>query len=365
MLSQIPSSVRTAFVMTLLVILYFGGSTLFRAETAVTTESIEDPLPRVVTRIIEPGIQNQIIEIRGRTKAKRIATLRAETAGQVEATPAEEGGFVIKGTTLCLITKGVRGAGLAEAEAAFQKARIDYQAALELSQKGFQSDAAVASAKAAYDLSEANLTRARTDFVKTRITAPFDGILQTRHVEVGDLLSLGSACATVSQLDPVIIEGSVSEKEIILLRNGVSAKVTVSTGDTLEANVTMVSAMASPTTRTFMVELEAPNPQMLPDGLTANARIELGGAEAHIVPRNALLRDDTGSLGVRVVENIAPDTGIGDVRFVPVSILRDEADGIWVAGMQDTVELIVRGQDYVKQGQRVETAQPGDTLSTG
>ncbi len=364
MLRNVPSSVRTALIMTLIVGLYFGVNTFLHEEKTVTTEKAEDPLTRVVTKTIDAGLQNRVVEIRGRTKAKRSATLRAETAGQVTSTPVEEGSPINEGTVLCTISTGVRNAGLAEAKAAFDKATIDYEAAKELSAQGFQSDAAVATAQAAYDLAEANLKRMQTDFARTRIKAPFDGILQKKHVEVGDLLSIGSPCATVAQLDPIIISGSVSEQDVVSLETGASAIAAISTGDLLEAKVTVISRAASTATRTFQVELEAANPNLLPDGLTAEAKVEIGEAEAHLIPRNSLLRSDTGELGVRIVQDISPDTNVGEVQFRPVSVLRDDQNGIWIAGLESTVDLIIRGQDYVKHGQMVEAAKPGDTLRT-
>ncbi|MCI5047127.1 MAG: efflux RND transporter periplasmic adaptor subunit [Aquisalinus sp.] len=365
MFSKIPSSVRTSLILTLIVALYFVSSYIFRPVPETADESFEFPVTRVVVENIAAGDQAQTVTIRGRTKATRSAILRAETAGQVSATPAREGSFVKKGTELCRITPGTRNAGLAEARAAYDKASIDYNAAVELSQQGYSSEAAVAAARAALDLSQANLTRAQLDFAKTKITAPFDGVLVERHVEVGDLLTIGSPCAKVSQLDPIIITGSVSEQEVRRLALGAPARVSVSGGDELEATVTLISPTASDMTRTFTIELEASNPDSLPDGLTANAKVMLGNKPAHLVPRNALLQDDSGELGVRIVENISPENSQGLVRFVPVAILDDVSEGVWVAGLDGSVDLIVRGQDYVQHGQEVQTAAPGDTLTTG
>ncbi|WP_306250122.1 efflux RND transporter periplasmic adaptor subunit [Parvularcula sp. IMCC14364] len=365
MFSKIPSSVRTSLVLTLIVIMYFVVRTLFSSAPEPADERFEFPVTRVVVETINAGDQAQTVVIRGRTKATRSAVLRAETAGQVSATPAREGSIVKRGDELCRITPGTRNAGLAEARAALDKAQIDYNAAVELAQQGYSSEAAVAAARAALDLSQANLTRARMDFAKTKITAPFDGILVERHVEVGDLLTIGASCAKVSQLDPIIITGSVSEQEVRRLSLGATARVTVSGGDELDAVVRLISPAASNMTRTFTVELEAANPNALPDGLTANAQVNLGNKPAHLVPRNALLQDDSGALGVRVVENISTTDGHGKVRFAPVSILNDVPEGVWVAGLDGSIDLIVRGQDYVKHGQEVQTAAPGDIVTTG
>jgi multidrug efflux system membrane fusion protein len=63
-----------------------------------------------------------------------------------------------------------------------------------------------------------------------------------------------------------------------------------------------------------------------------------------LMPASALTLDNDGNIGVRVV-------GEGDIaRFLPVGILRDTIDGIWVTGLPETVDVIVVGQEYVTDG---------------
>ncbi len=68
------------------------------------------------------------------------------------------------------------------------------------------------------------------------------------------------------------------------------------------------------------------------------------GRVAHLLPQSALTLDDAGRLGVRTV---APDD---TALFMPVSLLRDTVDGVWVADLPDTVNVIVTGQEYVIDG---------------
>ena len=60
-----------------------------------------------------------------------------------------------------------------------------------------------------------------------------------------------------------------------------------------------------------------------------------------------MLLSDAGSLGVRVVNDDAI------VEFIPIKILEDTQDGIWITGIQNFSNLIVRGQGYVENGQQV------------
>ena len=66
------------------------------------------------------------------------------------------------------------------------------------------------------------------------------------------------------------------------------------------------------------------------------------------VPRSALTFSSAGDLGVRTVD--ADDM----VDFVPVSVVEDEQSFMWVTGIADGSRVIVQGQDFVREGQKVE-----------
>ena len=105
--------------------------------------------------------------------------------------------------------------------------------------------------------------------------------------------------------------------------------------------------MADEQTRTFGVEVTLPNPEgRIHDGMTAELIIALPARTAHLVPQSALTLDDEGRLGVRLDDD-------GVARFVPVRILRDTPDGAWIAGLPDTANIIVVGQEFVRDGRRV------------
>jgi multidrug efflux system membrane fusion protein len=102
------------------------------------------------------------------------------------------------------------------------------------------------------------------------------------------------------------------------------------------------------TTRTFEVEITVPNPDLaIRDGQTAAILVSADGARAHRLSQSALTLNNDGKLGVRIV-------GDGNiVAFMPIELVRDDIDGIWVSGLPDTVDVIVVGQDFVTAGVEV------------
>ena len=66
------------------------------------------------------------------------------------------------------------------------------------------------------------------------------------------------------------------------------------------------------------------------------------------MPRSSLTFSSAGQLGVRVVNDE------DKVAFVPVSVIADKQDLMWVDGIAANARVIVQGQDFVREGQRVE-----------
>ena len=106
------------------------------------------------------------------------------------------------------------------------------------------------------------------------------------------------------------------------------------------------------------MELEIPNAgHKIRSGLTGELTLPLSPIRAHVVSPAVLTLSDGGRIGVRIVD----DSDI--VRFVPIRILSDSAEGLWVSGLKDGQRLITVGHEYVKAGQKVqpvpESAKPG------
>jgi multidrug efflux system membrane fusion protein len=113
--------------------------------------------------------------------------------------------------------------------------------------------------------------------------------------------------------------------------------------------VRYVSKSASATTRTYRVDIEAPNPDnKIADGITTDVAISLATVEATKVPRSALTFSAQGKLGIRAVN------AENKVVFVPVELVSDEQQSMWVRGIADGTRVIVQGQDFVREDQVVD-----------
>jgi multidrug efflux system membrane fusion protein len=337
-----------------LVAVWFAYGTFFRAERAAPATETTVPTFRVVAKEISPISFDGALTVRGRTRAEAKIVVRADASGRVTATSAREGARVKKGETLCQLDSETRGAQTREAAAALAKARIDYDAGAKLAAEGYRSEAGLAALKAARDGAQAAYDAATLSLEKTEIQAPFDGVFERRDARVGDLMKPGDPCGVVIRNDPFVVEGAVAEADIGRVRVGDKGVAELATGERVAGVVRFVAQAADVATRTFRVELEIPNPDgLLRDGVTADFIVSGQAVEAHLAPRSSLTLDDEGRVGVKTV-------GIdGRVVFTPVRLAGETDNGVYVIGLEGRVALIVRGQDFVAEGEPVEIAEAG------
>ena len=357
---QVSQSVKLAGIVVLVVVFYFLASGLFQDRSEADNTAVAPTRFAVLVDTIGPESWQDEITIRGRTAAEKKVILRAETAGPVTATPIEAGAVVAEGDVLCRLAVDARRAALAEAEASLAKAQLDYDAALRLSEEGFRAATGVAAAKAARDQASALVERNRLELSKTEIRAPFDGIFDNRDAELGDFLRVGDPCGTIIKSTPFLVVGAVAERDVSKITVGDRGEASLATGEVLEGRVRFIAAAADPSTRTFNVELEVPNEDAaLRDGVTAEFTVYAHTRDAHHAPRAALVLNDAGDIGVRTV------TENGEVAFLPVQLIGEDADGVWVDGLEGDIQLIVRGQEFVAAGQMVDIATPNAAPDAG
>ena len=279
------------------------------------------------------------------------SSLTLDTSATVISEPLRKGAFVEKGDLLCKLDPGTREAALAEArarlseaktrvpeaearlieaEARLDEAEINNNAATKLQKGGYASEtrlvateaqvraaeAGVASAKSGLESTNAGIesaaaavAAAKREIDRLTIFAPFRGLLESDAAEIGSLMQPGSLCATIIQLDPIKLVGYVPETQVSRVSVGAMAGAELSNGDRVQGQVIFLSRSADPTTRTFEVEIEVPNPDLTKEDVAAYCRENLTGYKR---PKEIEFRDEL------------PKTNVGKILRRE---LRDEESG--------------------------------------
>jgi multidrug efflux system membrane fusion protein len=303
----------------------------------------------------------QKVRVRGQTKAFRLVDVRAEVSGRVVATPVIRGARVNAGDVLCEIAVDSRASDLQEARSRQEQAQMEYQGALDLQTRGLQSRVGIAQLKAALDASAAAVTRAELALQKTKITAPFAGILETREVEVGDLMDLGGKCGSLLDDTPMLLVGLVPEQEVGKLFIGAPVTASLLTGENVAGKVTYISRAADASSRSYAIEVEIDASEKgIRQGVTAEIYIAANETEAHLIPASSLTLNDDGLVGVKIVDQNSV------VQFVPVTIIGENTDidpGMWVTGLPESSVVVTHGQEIVFPGQSVKTDTSWSSIS--
>jgi multidrug efflux system membrane fusion protein len=294
------------------------------------------------------------VRVRGRTQAFRHVEVRAEQSGRIVSEPVMRGARVSEGDLLCEIAVDDRASNLLEAQSRQEQAEFEYSASLDLQDRGLQSDVIVAQLKAALQSSKAGVARAELALQRTKIVAPFDGVVETRIVELGDLLNAGTVCASVLDDSPMLLVGLVPEQDIGSLSVGARVASELLTGQRIAGTVNYLARAADNVSRSYRIEVEVDSSfENIRQGITAEILVDSADIQAHLIPSSSLTLDDSGLIGVKTIG------ATNMVEFNNVEIVGDNTSamnpGVWVTGLNGTVNLITLGQEIVFPGQQVES----------
>ncbi|MCW8329773.1 efflux RND transporter periplasmic adaptor subunit [Photobacterium sp. SDRW27] len=306
------------------------------------------PLAKVVVTSFTSSPITRSISLYGRTAPDRQATLGAEVAGTVEKLLVRKGQRVQAGQALVRLDKADRVIQLQRAQAQLRVKNKELKAAKSLRERGLQGEVALSKAEAAHIEAKSSVKNLELALENTLISAPFDGIVETLHIEQGDYLGIGDPIASIVDLDPLVINADVSEKHIQQIYSGQKANISLVTGFSTVGTLRYQATIASPQTNTFAIELEIPNREMtLSAGISAEVELELDTQPAIKITPSMLALDEAGNLGIKTLVNE------NRVSFVPISIVKVEPDGVWLGGVEETVDVITVGQGFVRDGDNV------------
>lgn len=326
--------------------------------------TVAQPVQRPVTRYLEAT---------GNAAAVNTVNLVARVQGVVREIGYKDGDEVKAGTVLFVIEPDTYQLRLEQAKAAeaaaaasLQQSEAEFQRQTELASKQIASKAALDNATANRKSAQARLQQAQVDTKLaainneyTRVTAPFDGIVTARQVSIGELVggSTPTVLASIVQLDPVHVNFSVSERDVLriraaLERRGLTAaeikgRIPVEVGLQNEdgyphrGTIEYAAPSVSQSTGTLAVRGLFPNPKrtLLP-GYFVRVRIPMpqDGEPALLVPDVALGSDQSGRYVLvvnadDVVEQRKVEIGpaVGELRVIE-SGLKPE-DRVVVAGV--------------------------------
>jgi len=289
--------------------------------------------------VLQPQLLDNKIFTTGTLLANEEVALRPEISGRVTSISFAEGTGVRKGDVLLRINDRELKAQLKrkefeETQASDKEARM--RRLLEV--KGISQEEYDRAANA-LGMVRAEKEIIRSELAKTKIVAPFDGMVGLRYVSEGSYVTSNMLVATMQDADPVKVEFSVSEKYAKQINKGSEIKVRV--GDSQEeyqGSVYAVEAKIDPATRTMKARAKIPNPRgdLIP-GSFAKVDITLERLpDAIVIPAESIIPEMSGEK-VFICVN-------GKARSVPVKTgIRTETGVQITEGLNPQDTLVVTG----------------------
>ena len=340
------------FLLIVIIALWMGSHQAPSSPSADTTARSNANTKNVLVQQFPQQETERNIRISGYTQEERMVEIKAELNAQVVRIAIEEGQEVKKTTHLMSLEQDEAAARLQQAKAQEKQALIELESEKKLRTGGLSSASAEARAIANYETAKTALTLAQKDYEATKIVAPFAGHIEKIHIEEGDYVQTGQLLAAIVDYQPMLVIGALSELEVAYVTEGTPATISLVTGEILTGVVRRLATQANKESRTFDVEIEVPNQEKnLRSGVTAEIDFHTGTISATQISASLLSLDDQGRLGVKAVNQED-----GRVSFIPIEVVKAETNEMWVTGIAEDIQVIVRGHGFVEEGEEVTTS---------
>ncbi|GAB59315.1 efflux RND transporter periplasmic adaptor subunit [Rheinheimera nanhaiensis] len=308
----------------------------------------EKQLPLVETHWSEAQPYQATQVAQGQVLPWRSVSIKAQQAGRIEALLKLQGDAVQQGDDLLRISDEGRSTILAQAKANLTLRQTELASAKTLGKAQFLSATELTRLQSELAKAEAEMQTASLALRQTVPQAPFAGVIDRRHVEVGSLVQSGSELLQLVQIDKLKVTAQIPQQHIAAMHTGQQAQIRLLDGRSLQGELSFISYAADSATRSFYIEVTVDNPQQWRiAGASATVEILLDSVQAHRVSPALLSLADSGQLTIAVVDEKQ------QVMTYPVTILTVDNNGAWVSGLPQRARIITQGAGFVASGDKV------------
>lgn len=287
----------------------------------------------------------------GTLQAVNGVDISASMAGLVKEIAFQSGQQIRKGQILVRLDSDVEQSDLRSAQADSELARISANRQRALVRSDAVSQAALDKAEAELKVKEAKVAGIRALIDKKTVSAPFDGVLGVRRIDLGQYVQPGQAIVNLQDLSAMLADFTVSQKELGSVRVGETIAMTTDAwpGRVFEGEIQALEPRVDDKTGMIQVQGRFPNPdQALRPGMFAKIEVRRAAiAQVVTVPVSAVSYNLHGDSVFLVKDGTAERAFVqlGERREGRIAVLKGVAPG-------DVV--VTSGQVKLESGTKVE-----------
>lgn len=304
---------------------------------------------------VESGPLVDVAVFSGQLDAEQSVMMKPEIEGIVESVEFEQGQSVQAGDVLFRLRSREQAAKLREARANRDLAHQRWKRSQQLLSRDASSRDQADVAQAEFEISKARVDLASVELERTKIRAPFDGVVGQRFVDPGARVEEETELVRVDSLDRLQVTFGVSDEGLPYVATGLSVNVWVRPypGEKFPGEVFFVSPTLDPRNRRIWVKAWIDNAdRRLAPGLFANVDLEVRSVDdALVLPESAVAIDQQGPY-VWLVD----DEGHAVRRPIEIG-LRERGIVEVVQGLAPGLEVITAGTHKVSEGKPVRIAE--------
>ncbi|WP_421772991.1 efflux RND transporter periplasmic adaptor subunit [Gracilimonas sp.] len=311
----------------------------------------------VVSKNITPSVFTSFVRVIGTVETSNDIMISAEVSGRVVSYSVEEGDVVREGQTIIKINDAKLKSEKARLEAMTEQARENYERLKRIYEEdGIGSEIDYLNAKYNYEQTKSALESIKVDLENTSIKAPFSGTVESKMIEVGEMVSPGTPVVRLIGTTDYIVSAGVPARYSDAVRTGDNVEVWFDTqdqaGDTLLGTVSFAGKSISSQNRTFRIEIQLPKANEYKVDMIANVRLKTYEQENAIVMSEEFIYSKEDGYVVYLVGENEDGQPVAKERKVTLGnsyktkvIIED--------GLEEGEELITIGSAFLEEGMRI------------
>jgi RND family efflux transporter MFP subunit len=338
---------------TIIAVSFFAISCNSEDENGQNNGNERTRLIPVETITIEKGSFEDFIRLTGTVEALEDALISSETSGRILSI-AQRGQYIRKGDVIAQIDDRVIRAQFEAASTMFELADDTFNRLEALHADSIISTQDFKSAKAQRDQAKAQLDATEKQLRDARLIAPFNGRIEERFIQTGELINPGMPVVRLVNTDRVRIIAGVPESYSGQIKEGSDAIVSFRSLNLqdLSSKISFAANVIDGATRTYLVEIELENrDELMKPEMVADVRLKRQTIENTVViPRTAVIRDESGTNvfiakevnGKKEAELRSVTTGMASGSIIQI-----------LDGIRDGEEVVVAGISTLSAGDQL------------